>query len=86
MIKATLVHNEHQFLPQDPDGYIVGDDFPFDMPMNHVLTELPARIQVVAWSDALEYDHTITVGIYLNEGTGMSVTDAIKHLFAGGGG
>ena len=84
-VKVALVHNEHQFLPEDPDGYITGDDYPFDMPMNYAITELPARIQVHGWSDAVTYDHAITVGIYLNEGSELSLADAILDLFATGG-
>lgn len=80
-VKVVLLHNERQFLPDDPNDAISGDDYVFDLPMNHELPEQPARIQVVAWNTATLYDHTILVGLFVNERPQMTRSEALLKLF-----
>lgn len=80
-VKATLVHYEHQFLPEDPESYIAGDDYVFDLPMNKEIKDHPS-IKVVAWNTATVYDHEITVGVFLREkALGSRISQAVKSVF-----
>ena len=80
-VKATLVHYEHQFLPEDPEAYIAGDDYVFDLPMNKEIKDHPS-VKVVAWNTAITYDHTITVGVFLREkALGARISQAVKSVF-----
>ena len=80
-VKVTLVHYEHQFLPEDPEAYITGDDYVFDLPMNKEIKDHPS-VKVVAWNTATTYDHTITVGVFLREKALVSkISQAVKSLF-----
>ena len=80
-VKVTLVHYEHQFLPEDPEAYITGDDYVFDLPMNKEIKDHPS-VKVVAWNTATTYDHTITVGVFLREAPlGSRISQAVKSVF-----
>ena len=81
-VKATLVHYEHQFLPEDPESYIAGDDYVFDLPMNKEIKDHPS-VKVVAWNEATYYDHTITVGVFLREASlPTSVTKTVVTVYS----
>ncbi len=80
-VKVTLVHYEHQFLPEDPEAYITGDDYVFDLPMNKEIKDHPS-VKVVAWNTATTYDHEITVGVFLREkALGARISQAVKSVF-----
>lgn len=80
-VKATLWIYEHQFLPENPDGYITGDDYVFDMPMDKEIRDRAEVVKVVAWNTAVTYDHTITVGIFVRERTQGIVSRAVQAVF-----
>lgn len=80
-VKATLWVQEHQFLPENPAGYITGDDYVFDMPMDKEIKDKAEVVKVVTWNTAVTYDHTITVGIFARESLGSKVSQAVKSLF-----
>jgi len=65
-VKVVLLHYEHQFLPEDPEAYISGDDYVFVFPCNKEIKDYP-KIKVRAWNTATVYDHDIFVGIFLKE-------------------
>ena len=80
-VKVTLVHYEHQFLPEDPESYITGDDYVFDLPMNKEIKDHPS-IKVVTWNTATKYDHDIIVGVFLREAPlGSRISQAVKSVF-----
>lgn len=84
-VKATLWRHEHQFLPEAAEGYITGDDYTYDEPVDYEIKETPAVVRVVCWNTASKYDHTVTVGIYVRP-TGMAgLGDLLRELFLGGG-
>jgi len=80
-VKTTLWIYEHQFLPENPAGYITGDDYVFDMPMDKEIRDRAEKVKVVAWNTATTYDHTITVGIFLREKKPGGITQAVKSVF-----
>ncbi len=80
-VKVTLDKDEHQFMPEDVEGHITGDDYVFDMVHNYPLEAPPAHITVRAWNTAATYDHTITVGIFVRESLGSKISQAVKSVF-----
>ena len=80
-VKATLWVQEHQFLPENPEGYITGDDYVYDMPMDKEIRDKAEVVKVIAWNTAVTYDHTITVGIFVRESLGSRISQAVKSVF-----
>lgn len=80
-VKVALYEGGHQFMPEDVEGHITGDDYVFDMVHNKELKAPPAHITVRAWNTATTYDHTITVGIFVREGLVTRVSQAVKSVF-----
>ena len=80
-VKVTLWVLEHQFLPDEPQGFVTGDDYVFDIPMDKEITAKAEVVKVVAWNTAVTYDHTITVGIFVRESRGSRISQAVKSVF-----
>ena len=80
-VKATLWHGFHQFHPNDPQHYVVGDDYVYDMVENYELKEVPKSVTVVAWNTATQYDHTISVKVFVRESVVSRITQAVKSVF-----
>lgn len=80
-VKVALYEAEHQFMPEDIEGHITGDDYVFDMVHNKELKAPPAYITIKAWNTATTYDHTITVGIFLRETARGRISRAVQGLF-----
>lgn len=81
LVKVTLWRHEQQILPLDRVGYITGDDYTFDGPLDFEITAAPGVLRWVTWNEATLYNHTITVGIFVRAGKRSSLRDAIRELF-----
>lgn len=63
MVKVRLMHEAHQFLPTNPDGYFASDNEPITIDEYYTLDAEPFGLTVVASSPGTAYPHTIPIRI-----------------------
>jgi len=67
LVHVVVYHYEHQILPAHEDEDLYWNNYVFEVPDYYDLTEEPYEIEVRAWNNDDIYQHTITVGVEVEE-------------------
>lgn len=62
-VHVYLEHEGHQFLPSNPDGSFASDGYTIPIDEHYEIKSGLTDMWVRGWSDAEDYDHTITVRV-----------------------
>ena len=88
LVKVRILHGGHPFIPVDPNQYLRGDSYTYEIPAMYEITDVPELIIVEAWNEDDTYNHTIDVQLLIIEkawgqpvGAYEGIIAALKSIF-----
>lgn len=80
LVHVAVYEFEHQILPRGEDEDLYWGGYVYEIPENYELVDEPYEIEVRAWNEDDIYEHTITVGVALEEIEEVTLKELFTEL------
>ncbi len=80
LVKVKLLHEEHQYLPTNPDGYFAADGYNIPIEDYFELYTEPYSLKFIGYAPDTTYDHEIHVRIGILPQEILSPTETVSGL------
>ncbi len=80
LVHVAIYEYEHQIIPRAEDQDLYWDGYVFEIPDRYELLEDPYVVEVRAWSEDDIYQHTVTVGVAVEEIEEVTLKDLMRRF------
>lgn len=81
LVRCKLLHEEHQYLPTNPDGYFASDGYNIPIDDYFELYTEPYSLKFIGYGVGCGYDHVITVRVGVLPKEVVEPTTALSRMF-----
>ena len=80
LVHVTIYEFEHQILPRGEDEDVYWGGYVYQIPDHYELVDEPYEVEVRAWNEDDIYEHTIAVGVALEELPEVTTEGLLQRL------
>ncbi len=77
LVGIRVINEDWQLVPWNTDQWLSSDDRTFQLPLDYAVTQPPYRLVIYGYNLDDVYNHTIRIGVMLNEKKGSNLGLAI---------